>query len=379
MCWVPMASCGARSTIAALHLLIMAAAARADDAPESWFFLPVYEGPITPAPSAIVAPWQQALGSVIDNTTRSSAARFAESHSAPAENVPSAQLAELTRAVNRAERESGMFQAEAAEDALRPVRALSTGAMDVFTRSARAATALQNICLMRATRLQRCGSDQLTPEQLDWCLEAEQRERGSRLLVQHRVRTCLEDFPGLAAVDWDVSEIGPTFRAARDEVDAARVASVTLGNKDCSVQYNGMPVGRSPLTIAARPGAARVQLTCAGVPTRVHSVDVRAGAQTVEIDPVFDAAVVAGEAGLALRYTTATLRSARAQKDGAVIGRALRVEHVVLLLVDRNAVRLVPIGTEHLLTASPSVAFANARYDQKALAAAAKTLEAARD
>lgn len=385
--WTLGAVAGAANVALAL-ILVGSADAHAEEAERPWLFLPVYtRGLPPPSQAAIVDPWQRAVHATVDNTKGAIAEEFSQQHSAAPTELSSQKLAELKRGLGRALRAAAFGEIANAEASLDIIRKLPTSELDALMRAPGNAQTRLDVCLNRAYMLDRCGADMLSRSQVDVCIARdeeghlvyEQPERRPADVIEGEVKAvlhaCLADFPGRELGEWMSTPFGPMLEVVQSELARESRATLVINQPpQCDVQLNGVPLGQAPLTLSpVRRGASRVQLTCAGVVGRSHHVFVAEGANTVNIDPVFDAAVVTSKSGIALQYQRSVDRDQRGQRDGEVIALALRAR-VVLLVVDRDAVRVEPVGDAGgtQSTTPQRIAFANGRYEAKAFAAAVK-------
>jgi hypothetical protein len=216
----------------------------------------------------------------------------------------------LLAALASAGRELALGRLPEAERALKPFDALTDAELDFLRGSL--APKLFNACVMRALILQR-------NDQPDAASAAMQR--------------CVATYPGTKPPAQP--EIQHLFEQAQS---AMAFAPLTVqAPAGCIVRLFGVAVGRSPLRmLPVATGQTPVQLECTEeVPGRRHIVNVKAGANSIEIDPRFERSVTSHEA-LQLIYDQRAALLSHARIDADVLGDALHARVIVVEKDDAN-------------------------------------------
>jgi hypothetical protein len=303
---------------------IRAASVRADDrvgqTGESWLFLPVFAGPRPPDASvaylsgAFESELRASHLAVITNSD--AAGMFETRHSSEPVELDSDEMTRLLRSVGQAARHLALGELPQAQQAMEGVYSLSGPARDYLNREAVRARKIFDTCLMTAYLWER----------------DHKRSQAVRQMLE-----CSRSFPGFRPEGRAYPpELREVFEQAKLQLSRLPVTTLLVNShRSCGVRLNGIELGKSPMSFSdVRAGVTRVQLECEpGAAGRIHSVELKAGENRLDIDPAFDA-VVHSHAGLWLSYDDEAQRAQRVNADAASIARALGVTRLVTLLVD---------------------------------------------
>jgi hypothetical protein len=286
---------------------------------------------------------------------------FETRHSSEPVKLNTDEMSRLLKSVGQAARHLALGELPQAQQAMEGVYALSGPARDYLNREAARARKIFDTCLMTAYLWER----------------DHKRQQALRQMLE-----CSRNFPGFRPEGRAYPpELRDVFEQAK--VQLSQEAATTLlvqsrQNSGCGVRLNGIEVGKSPMSFSdMRAGVMRVQLECqSGVAGRIHSIELKPGENRLEIDPSFDA-VVHSQDGLWLQYENSAARTARLDKDLALVARAIGAVKVVGLIVDGTSYPRVQVHSptsaqRNIASLSYSI---GEGYNPEALAAALRALQ----
>jgi hypothetical protein len=289
---------------------------------QRWLFVPVLAAP--PPRDVAISQLSTAFevelraGSQNVSSNADAASLFETRHSGEAVKLTSDELNRLQRNIGQAARHLALGELQPAEQALESVSALSGPARDYLNRDPARARRIFDACVMTAYLYER----------------AHQRAQ-----ALHQMFECSRAFPGLRPDGKSYPpELREVFEQARRQLDQGPTTSLRVRaaqGQHCRVRLNGLELGTTPLDVSdARPGVVRIQVECRGdAAGRIHSLEIAAGANDVEIDPAFDAAVHSNGA-LYLQYESDQERDRRVGGDLRNLQKIVGANRTVALYVD---------------------------------------------
>jgi hypothetical protein len=247
---------GARVALCICWSVAMPVFAEADDRP--WVFVPLARGglPVARA-AALTAAWEAEFIAQGEHVLpNDDAVEQVRAYSMEPPQLSAAERESIKRRLSDAQGELAVRPSSTTH----VLQELSPAQRDAIAQDPLVAHQMEAVCLTQ--------------------LEYEVRSRGK---IQSQAQFCRELFPSLRP---DEGVYPPPVREALNAV--GRVDVQVDGPAGCRVLLNGREVGTSPATLHVFPVRARVQLTCDGSASRVHSV-LLGERKRLAVDPAADA------------------------------------------------------------------------------------------